>query len=26
VAEFSSLHAAEIKRWTKFLTDLGLRK
>jgi tripartite-type tricarboxylate transporter receptor subunit TctC len=26
VEEFSALHAAEIKRWVAFLTDLGLRK
>jgi tripartite-type tricarboxylate transporter receptor subunit TctC len=26
VAEFSALHAAEIKRWVGFLTELGLRK
>ena len=26
VAEFSALHAAEIKRWVAFLTELGLRK
>src|SRR5262249_12073230 len=26
VAEFSALHAGEIKRWVKFLTEAGLRK
>jgi tripartite-type tricarboxylate transporter receptor subunit TctC len=26
VAEFSALHAAEITRWVKFLTEIGLRK
>ena len=26
VPEFSALHGGEIKRWTKFLTELGLRK
>ena len=26
VAEFSKLHAAEIERWVKFLTEIGLRK
>jgi len=26
VKEFSALHASEIKRWTAFLTEIGLRK
>jgi tripartite-type tricarboxylate transporter receptor subunit TctC len=26
VAEFSAHHLAEVKRWTAFLTDIGLRK
>ncbi len=26
VGEFSALHAAEIKRWVAFLTEIGLRK
>jgi tripartite-type tricarboxylate transporter receptor subunit TctC len=26
VKQFSDLHAAELKRWTAFLTDIGLRK
>jgi len=26
VTDFSALHAAEIKRWVAFLTEIGLRK
>jgi hypothetical protein len=26
VAEFAKLHAGEVERWVKFLTEIGLRK